>query len=235
MSRLGQKLADIRTKKGLLPKDLAKKAGVSEKFLLEVEEGKRILNENLATRLSKILGVNLNENGDFYASLEERKAENKPAETAKPVHSSFEHRNSGITQAPAPQWEQAFTSIIRDVPVYDSTLSKVISSKKLVIQDNKVEGIPQDKAFYIKLDEKQGERSRFQEGDLVLIHKMNEIQKAGIYLIRRQEKVQICEAKPLDNKRLLLGSPRGGTLSAEAVNIQDITVMGKCVRVETAL
>jgi len=235
MSRLGQKLKDIRTKKGMSQKELAKKAGVTEKFIMEVEEGRRILNESLVTRLSKILGANLNENGDFYASLEEKRAEIKQTDYAKPSNSGPAYKAAVPVQAPAPQWEQAFSSVICEVPVYDYNLANVVTSKKLVIQDNKVEGIPTDKAFYIQVDDKPGESPLFQKGSLVLIHRVSEISKAGMYLIRRQDKTEICEAKPLDSKRLLLGSPKGGPLSTEAVNVREITVMGRCVWVETVL
>jgi transcriptional regulator with XRE-family HTH domain len=50
MSRLGQKVKEIRIKKGLTPKALAKKAGVSESFLLEAEDGRKILNDGLVNR-----------------------------------------------------------------------------------------------------------------------------------------------------------------------------------------
>ncbi|HBG75412.1 MAG TPA: DNA-binding protein, partial [Clostridiales bacterium] len=47
MNRLGQKVKEARIKKGWTPKALAKKAGISESYLLEAEDGKKIMNENL--------------------------------------------------------------------------------------------------------------------------------------------------------------------------------------------
>jgi transcriptional regulator with XRE-family HTH domain len=241
MSRLGQKVKEFRTKKGLTPKVLAKKAGVSESFILEVEEGRKILNDSLVNRLSKILGVNLNENGDFYASVMEETAERRTvsAPAAKSAASrvtagSAAARAAAPSAPPSPIWEQAFSAVIKDVPVYDQNMSRVLFHKKLVIQDNKVEGIPMDKAFYIQIEDADRNTLKLNKGDLVFVQKVSELQKAGVYVIHYQDTIRICEVKPLNSSLLLLGSSRG-TLATETANIKAVTVMGKCVRAEAAL
>ena len=47
MSRLGKKVRTTRIQKGMTPKQLAQKLGVAERFIIEVEEGRRILNDVL--------------------------------------------------------------------------------------------------------------------------------------------------------------------------------------------
>lgn len=46
MSRVGEKIKEARLKSGLTQKALAKKLGVSDKFINEVEIGKRVVQEN---------------------------------------------------------------------------------------------------------------------------------------------------------------------------------------------
>ena len=68
MSRIGDKIRNARQVKKMTQKQLAKKLGVSEKFINEVEIGKRIANQDIIDRLSKILGKEIN---DITMSFEE--------------------------------------------------------------------------------------------------------------------------------------------------------------------
>ena len=68
MSRAGEKLKDIRVKLGLSQKALAKKMGVAESFINEVETGRKILNEAMMNKLSIIAGKDIN---DITMSIEE--------------------------------------------------------------------------------------------------------------------------------------------------------------------
>ena len=61
MSRVGDTIKNARLKSGVTQKALAKKLGVAEKYINEVEIGKRVVPENFIDRVSKVLNVNLNE------------------------------------------------------------------------------------------------------------------------------------------------------------------------------
>lgn len=67
MSRLGDTIRNERLRLGLNPKALAKKCGVSEKFLLEVESGKRIIQDTEAARILKVMGKQQSVLADFEA------------------------------------------------------------------------------------------------------------------------------------------------------------------------
>ena len=76
MSRVGEKIKEARLKSGLTQKALAKKLGVSDKFINEVEIGKRVVQENFIERASKLLNVDLNDVSMVVtdeALMEERK------------------------------------------------------------------------------------------------------------------------------------------------------------------
>lgn len=53
MSRVGEKIKEISEKKGITKKALAKKLGVSENFLTEVETGRRVIPEDLLKELQR--------------------------------------------------------------------------------------------------------------------------------------------------------------------------------------
>ena len=57
MSRLGETIRAARLKKGLTPKALGKKCGVAESFINDVEMGTRIVSDDQAQRILKVLGV----------------------------------------------------------------------------------------------------------------------------------------------------------------------------------
>ena len=56
MSRLGDMIRSQRIKYNMTAKQLARKCGVSEAFVLEIESGKRIANDIIATRMLKAMG-----------------------------------------------------------------------------------------------------------------------------------------------------------------------------------
>lgn len=229
MSRIGQQIKEARAARGLSPKALGKKAGVSESFILEVEEGRRILNEALLLRISKILDTNLNEAGSFYTAPEEA----SPAAEAKPAEKPA--KESKAKTPPVPQWEHAFNSIITDVPVYDGTMSKVIDNRKAVVSGSRVEGIPADKAFYYRIDgDGMDSLGRLRQGDMVLVQRLSEVNGAGIYLIRHEGRVKVSKIKPVESRLVIMAS-RQGKLSADAVAPGEITIYGRCIKAEITL
>ena len=58
MSRVGENIKKVREASGLSAKALAKKMGVSESFLVELEGGRRVINEAMLQRFSKVVGKN---------------------------------------------------------------------------------------------------------------------------------------------------------------------------------
>ena len=81
MSRLGDMIKQERLRAGWSHKQLAKKSGVSEKFLVEVEAGTRIIADTQATRILKVLGKTSEVIADF-----EGKADGVP--TPEPVRAA---------------------------------------------------------------------------------------------------------------------------------------------------
>ena len=65
MSRLGDMIKQERLRAGWSHKQLAKKSGVSESFLVEVEAGTKIIADTQATRILKVLGKSAEVFADF--------------------------------------------------------------------------------------------------------------------------------------------------------------------------
>ena len=107
MSRVGLKIKEAREKSGMTQKALAKKLGVAEKFINEVETGRRIVQESFIDKAAKVLNADLNDVSMVVtdeALMEERK--NYVAINKKPEKIQTEE-----------VWDNAFSSVLKNVPI----------------------------------------------------------------------------------------------------------------------
>ena len=56
MSRVGDRIKQVRETKGVSQKQLGKKIGVSEGYINDIELGKKVIDEKFLEKISKILG-----------------------------------------------------------------------------------------------------------------------------------------------------------------------------------
>lgn len=61
MSRVGEKIKQAREKNGLSAKVLGKKLGVAEKYINDIELGRKVANEAFIERVSRFLKTDLND------------------------------------------------------------------------------------------------------------------------------------------------------------------------------
>ena len=223
MSRVGDKIKDSRMKAGLSQKALAKKLGVAEKFINEVETGRRIINESVIQRLSKILNTDINDVSMVVTDedLAKEKAEEKAQKLKKPL--KLEETNE--------VWNQAFGSVLKNVPIYDYSLGKVHGSRQLAVVSNKIEGHAVNKVFYIIIENDDMIGFRIAENDIAFCHVINEIENNSICLIEHNQRRIIRQVKRLDNAKALLISNKGSVLT-ETVNLKDIKPLAKIDKLE---
>ncbi|HHW66625.1 MAG: transcriptional regulator, family [Defluviitaleaceae bacterium] len=225
MSRLGQQIADLRNKKGMTRKQLAKKAGISEKALEEMETGRKIINSTILHTFSKILGEPIDDgviNDDFF----EENKEEKRASVKK-----IEKRKDTETAPIEPIWNDAFSSVLKTVPIYDYTLSNVTGSRQLPVVDNKVEGFSKDKVFYLTVEDDDMLGFRMMKGDLVLAFSTHEFNNQGFYFIEYDGKRMLRQIKKLSQSQLLLIENRG-VVKTRTVSPQEIKILAKLIRIE---
>ena len=220
MSRVSDGIKEARIKKGLTQKQLAKKLGVAENFISEVELGRKIINENLMNRISKILGKDIN---DLGISFEEEVS-------LEPKREISINRDNKVKDV----WDNAFSSIIKDVPVYNYNLSRVIDKKQLPIIGNKVEGIHQDKVLFLKIEEDDMSGFRINKGDIAFGYMHHEMENNSIFLIEHHNKRIVRQLKRLDGDKILLIN-NGVSLRTEAVRLKDIKIIVKLLKLEITL
>ncbi|EJT5937597.1 TPA: S24 family peptidase [Clostridium perfringens] len=220
MSRVGERIKEAREKSGMTQKALAKKLGVAEKFVNEVETGRKIINESLISKVSKVLNTDLNDINMVVTDEElqkELKAEKQLRQT-KPAE---------VNEV----WNQAFGSVLKNVPIYDYSLAQVKGYKQLATASNKIDGHTANKVFYLKIENNDMTGYRIQENDLALCYSIKEIENNSICLVEFNGKRVIRQIKKLDNVKALLIS-NNGSMRTETANIKEVKSIAKLYRIE---
>ena len=135
MSRVGQRIKEARLQAGMSQKVLAKKLGVAEKYINDVELGRKVVQESFINKAAKILNTDLNDINMVVtdeALMEERKALDSVKKKPTKIETSE-------------VWNDAFASVLKSVPVFDYGLKNIKGRRELPVHSNKVEGFPQDK------------------------------------------------------------------------------------------
>lgn len=240
MSRLGDLLLLERSRQKMTRKQVAKMCGISEGYLKDVEEGRRIIQDDQARRILAKLGTSHRNEAEF--SLDEIAAtvdlgtlapakpvpqpEAKAAPKAEPVKPSKPEDQSGI-------WLDALSSVLRPVPVMNAGWIQV-SRKMVPIQDGKIEGAKPDKVVYFLAPDDSMRAMRIEKGDHVLIVPQTLPVDGAIMLVEYGAHRCLRRIKLLGNSNILLQSG-DRELGAESVHISDVKLVGKAVRVEIAL
>lgn len=240
MSRLGDLLMLERTRQKLTRKQVARMCGISEGYLKDVEEGRRIIQDDQARRILNKLGTSQRNEAEF--SLDEIAAtvdlgtlapqkpapqpEKKPEPQPEPKKPVSAEEQSGI-------WLDALSSVLRPVPVMNAGWIQV-SRKMVPIQDGKIEGAKPDRVVYFLAPDDSMRAMRIEKGDLVLIVPQNLPEDGAIMLVEYGAHRCLRRVKLLGNSNILLQSG-DRELGAESVHISDIKLVGRAVRVEIAL
>ncbi|MDO4535088.1 MAG: helix-turn-helix domain-containing protein [Clostridium perfringens] len=226
MSRVGERIKGAREKSGMTQKALAKKLGVAEKFINEVETGRKILNESLIEKISKVLNTDLNDISMVITDEDLQKE--KVAESLRKTPIKGKTKPDGEVNE---VWNQAFGNVLKNVPIYDYSLTKNKGYKQLPMSSNKIEGHSSDKVFYIIIEKNDMTGYRIQKEDLAFCHSIKEIENNSICLVEYQGIRVIRQIKRLDNSKVLLIS-NGGSMQTETALTKEVLPIAKLDRIE---
>ena len=223
MSRVGEKIKMAREKSGMPAKVLAKKLGVAEKFINEVEMGRKVAPESFIDRAAKVLNVDLNDISMVVTD-----------EALMEVKKTLKEIPKRKMEASSEVWTDAFSSVLKSVPIYDYSLSKSNGFKEMPVHSNKIEGYPQDKVCYLQIEDDEMSGFRIMKGDLAFAHTVKEVSNNGIFLLDYKDKRKVRQVKTLGNSKILLVS-NSGSLITETMEIKEVNVIAKLERIEIKL
>lgn len=222
MSRVGENIKKAREKNGFTVKALAKKLGVAEKYLNEVEMGRKVAPESFIDKAAKVLKADLNDISMVVTDKDLMEEKKTLKELPKKKNESNE------------VWTDALSFVLRNIPVYNYSLSSNKGYREMPVHSNKIEGYPQDKVFYLEIEDDEMNGFRMLKGDFAFAHIVKELSNNGFFLVEYNNKRKIRQVKILGNSKILLVS-NGGSILTETMELRDIQVIAKLERVEINL
>jgi transcriptional regulator with XRE-family HTH domain len=237
VSRLGDLIRTERIRRKLTPKQVAKKCGVSESYLLAVEAGTRIIADDQARRILKTMGLKQQTEAEFtlddiaatvdlvqvqpkMAEALKKKPEKKEAELAA---SSQEESVAGSV------WLDALQSVLKRVPVMNAVM-KPVSYQLVPVENGRIEGANPDKVFFYLAPDDSMRGFRIHRGDIVLTVPAQSPVDGAVMLLNYKEHRYLRKIKVLDDHTVLLQS-YDREYEAETASMSDIGFISRCVRV----
>lgn len=242
MSRLGDLIRLERTRQGLSYKQVAKKCGVSDKYLMEVEAGTRIIADDQARRILKTMGMTEHTESDFTlddiastvdlqsAVPQLTRAVEAQREAPKKKEAPAAESDPGVSGS---IWLDALSGVLKHVPVYNAVM-KEVSHRLLPVTNGKIEGAPADKVYYFMAPDNQMRGFRVQKGDLVLVVPAQAAVDGAIMLLQTPQGRVLRKIKRVNDYQAML-QKYDESFESEIKNYNEITFVGRCVRLEAEL
>lgn len=226
MNRVAKKIKEARAKAKMTEKELAKKCGLSVSYIIQIESGKKVVNEKVAEKILKVLGEKLEflnqEDSDTEKSADtgsnKKKVESKPKEQFYNIK-------------PTEQWSDALANIIKKFPIYEVSSNKVVGHKELPILNKKIEGYNWEKILFVKSQDNVMEAFRIKKNDVIVVQLTKEIQNGSIYLIEMNNRKMIRQLQKKPSKKVMI-STEPNENNPVIRDLNKIKVIGKCVKVE---
>ena len=242
MSRLGDLIRLERTRQGLTHKQVARKCGVSDKYLMEVEAGTRIIADDQARRILKTMGMTEHTESEFTlddiaATVDLQSAVpqlTKVVETKKTVKQEKPEAVAETDPGVAGSiWLDALSGVLKHVPVYNAVM-KEVGHRLLPITNGKIEGASPDKVFYFMAPDNEMRGFRVQRGDIVLVVPAQAAVDGAIMLLQTPQGRVLRKIKRVNDYQAML-QKYDETFESEIKNYNELTFVGRCVRLEAEL
>lgn len=238
MSRLGDLLKLERTRRGLSFKQAARLSGVSDKFLQDVESGKRIIADTEARRILSKMGVAHETEAEFSlddiaSTVDLQSAVPNIQKRVTPRAEKREDASSENDKVDGSIWLDALKSVLRRVPVYNAAM-KEVGSRLLPVENGKIHGAPPDKVFYYMAPDDSLRGFRVHRGDVVLIVPQTMSEDGALMLLDTKHGKILRMIKDMPRFQIMLQT-YDQQFESEIINLADAVFIGKAVKLEADL
>ncbi len=239
MSRLGDLIKLERTRQGLTHKQVARKCGVSDKYLMEVEAGTRIINDDQARRILRNIGMKSHTEADFTlddiaATVDLQSAAPAPApreaQRSEALRPAEKKSDGGVAGS---IWLDALSGVLKHVPVYNAVM-KEVDHRLLPVTGGKICGAPADKVYYLAAPDNDVRGFRVQKGDYVLVVPASAPVDGALMVLQTPQGRVMRKVKVLPRFQAVL-QRYDAECESEVKNFNELTVVGRCVRLEADL
>ncbi|NLO14710.1 MAG: helix-turn-helix transcriptional regulator [Clostridiales bacterium] len=239
MSRLGDLIHLERTRRNLTFRQVARVSGVSEKYLQEVEEGKRIIADVQAQRILKNMGIKETTQAEFSlddiaATVDLQSAVPGVVQRAAATGKKRENdRDDAPGKVDGSIWLDALSNVLRRVPIYNAVMQEV-GHRLLPVENGKIEGAKPEKVFYFMAPDNAMRGFRIHRGDKVLIVPQTHMQDGALMLLDSPFGKVLRMVKEMPRFQVMLQT-YNEQFESEIQNIAETVFIGRAVRLEADL
>ena len=233
MSRLGDTIRAARVRAKLSEKALARKCGMAESNIRDIESGRRIVSDDQAQRILKVLGVDNPISTELEVAAEAPvKLRPKPRAYILPVEEeSAPDRRAQAESNDA--WLDALGGVVKRVPVM-SPDGVVIDHVLTPVVSGRIEGGAPDKVLYYRCPDDMLRGFRVHAGDLLLVVPASKAEDDRLMLVEYRGVRMVRKLLKLDGGRIQMQA-FDHEFSAEVGDIQTVRVLGRCVKLLRSL
>lgn len=242
LSRLGDLIRTERIRAKLTPKQVAKKCGVAESYIVAVEKGTKIIADDQARRILKSIGLREQTEADFSlddiaatvdlatvsSPTAKTVAQPKPQPEAEVVASTEEEKGVGGSV-----WLDALTSVLKHVPVMNAVM-KPVDHRLMPIVSGKIEGANPDKVFYYLAPDDSMRGFRIHQGDLALIVPAHSPIDGAVMLVEYNNHRFLRKVKRLADFTVILQS-FDKEYDAVTAQVNEVNFIGRAAKLEVTL
>jgi len=233
MSRLGDTIQKARIKAKMTEKALGRKCGLAESFIKDVESGRKIVSDDQAQRILKVLGVANPVSTELEVAAEPAvKLRPKPRAYVISAEEQAETARRAAEES-SDAWLDALGGVVKRVPVM-SPDGLVIDHVLTPIVNGRIEGGAPDKVLYYRCPDDMLRGFRVHAGDLLLIVPATKAEDGALMLVEYGGERVVRELLKLDGGRIQLQA-FDHEFTATVGTIMDVKVLGRCVRLERRL
>lgn len=224
MSKSAEQIKAARIKANMSEKQLAKKCGLTANYIEQIESGKKIISESIASKIFSVLDINSDVlTQESMARVEERII-SKP--TPKPVkratHTNVEHSAS---------WSGALDNLIRKYPVYSLKTQKVVSQKSLPTLEKKIDGYHCDRLSFVQVCDNEMEEFGIIENDVLMVYLSEDITNDKVYYFELENKQYIRRLRKEQNNKIIIAKNHNNEDNIK-VDFNKVKIIGRCVKIE---
>lgn len=228
MGRLGDAIRKARIGAKLNEKQLGRKCGMSESVIKEIESGKRIVSDDQAQRILKLLGADSPVSTELDVAAEpEVKLRPRPRAYVIPA-SNVSAEQQRATDEATDAWLDALGGVVRRVPVMGED-GIVIDHVLCPIVGGKIEGGAPDKVLWFRMPDDSLRGFRIHAGDLLLTVPETRAQDGALMLIEYKGKRMVRKLLKMDGMRIQMQS-YDREFEAGIAPAPEVRVLGRCVK-----
>ena len=233
MSRLGDTIRTARLKAKMTEKALGRKCGMAENVIKDIESGRRIVSDEQAQRILKVLGVENPISTELEVAAEpEVKLRPKPRAYVLPIEPESP-QNEAAARESSDAWLDALGGVVKRVPIIDPQ-GVVIDHVLTPIIGGKIEGGAPDKVLYYRVPDDSLRGFRVHAGDLLLTVPESRAQDGALMLVEYKGQRMVRKLLKMDGMRIQMQA-FDREFEAVIAPQPEVRVLGRCVKLQRTL